>query len=113
MFFDLDLPTLIARIFVLLVAFTVHEFAHAWTANMFGDDTPRMNGRLTLNPVAIVLSVILWGWLWGVPGALLAGPILITVKVLGDNIPSMVSIGEVLGGTAPSPALPRQRVLSE
>ena len=69
--------------------------------------------RLTLNPVAIVLSVILWGWLWGVPGALLAGPILITVKVLGDNIPSMVSIGEVLGGTAPSPALPRQRVLSE
>jgi predicted PurR-regulated permease PerM len=69
--------------------------------------------RLTLNPVAIVLSVIVWGWLWGVPGALLAGPILITVKVLGDNIPAMATIGELLGGTAPAPTLPRQRVLSE
>ena len=48
----LDPPTLIARIFVLLTAFAVHEFAHAWTANYFGDSTPKINGRLTLNPLA-------------------------------------------------------------
>jgi Zn-dependent protease len=30
----------------------VHEFAHAWVADRFGDNTPRVNGRLTLNPLA-------------------------------------------------------------
>lgn len=74
MFFDLSLPTLIARIFVLVVAFTVHEFAHAWSADMFGDDTPRMNGRLTLNPVvhldpmgSLMLLVVGFGWARPVP----------------------------------------------
>jgi Zn-dependent protease len=38
--------------FVALVA--LHEFAHAWTAQRCGDDTPRLQGRLTLNPLAHV-----------------------------------------------------------
>ena len=74
MFFDLNLPTLIARIFVLLVAFSVHEFAHAWSADMFGDETPRMNGRLTLNPLvhldpmgSLMLLVVGFGWARPVP----------------------------------------------
>jgi Zn-dependent protease len=33
---------------------TPHEFAHAWTAVRLGDDTPRLEGRLTLNPLAHV-----------------------------------------------------------
>lgn len=48
----LSLPTLITYAIVLMTAFSVHEFAHAWTANHFGDDTPRLYGRLTLNPLA-------------------------------------------------------------
>jgi Zn-dependent protease len=74
MFFDLNLPTLIARIFVLLIAFTIHEFAHAWSADQFGDDTPRMNGRLTLNPLShldpmgsLMLLVVGFGWALPVP----------------------------------------------
>lgn len=74
MFFNLDLPTLISRIFVLLTAFAVHEFAHAWTADRFGDDTPRRNGRLTLNPMAhldpmgsLLLIVVGFGWAKPVP----------------------------------------------
>ena len=70
----LDPPTLIARIFVLLTAFAVHEFAHAWTANFFGDDTPRQNGRLTLNPLAhldvmgsLMLIFVGFGWAKPVP----------------------------------------------
>ena len=35
-----------------LIAMTVHEFAHAWAADRFGDTTPRAQGRLTLNPIA-------------------------------------------------------------
>lgn len=60
---------LIARIIVLVVAFTVHEFAHAWTADYFGDKTPRMQGRLTLNPLvhldplgSLMLVVAGFGW---------------------------------------------------
>ncbi|MDD5468920.1 MAG: site-2 protease family protein [Anaerolineales bacterium] len=74
MFFDLDASTLFAHLFVLLIAFTVHEFAHAWTANFFGDLTPKANGRLTLNPLAhldpigsLLLLVAGFGWAKPVP----------------------------------------------
>jgi Zn-dependent protease len=74
MLFNLDGATLIARLIVLVIAFTFHEFAHAWTANYFGDDTPRMNGRLTLNPLVhldvlgtILLLLAGFGWAKPVP----------------------------------------------
>ncbi len=74
MFFNLDPPTLISRIFVLLTAFAVHEFAHAWSADRFGDLTPRQNGRLTLNPMAhldvmgsLMLVFVGFGWAKPVP----------------------------------------------
>lgn len=47
-----SISTFIARIITLIVALTIHEFAHAWTADQLGDDTPRLQGRLTLNPLA-------------------------------------------------------------
>ena len=69
LFGSLTPPTLISRIIVLLTAFSIHEFAHAWTATMFGDPTPRMNGRLTLNPIvhldpigSLMLLVVGFGW---------------------------------------------------
>jgi len=71
---NLDIPTLIARVIVLLTAFSFHEFAHAWMADNFGDDTPRYNGRLTLNPMAhldplgsLMLVVAGFGWAKPVP----------------------------------------------
>jgi len=61
--------------------------------------TPYLTGRrLTLNPVAIFLSMLLWGWLWGVVGALIAVPILMVVKVLCDHVESLAPIGEFVGG---------------
>ena len=48
----LDPQFLIANLITLVIALTVHEFAHAWTADQLGDDTPRLHGRLTLNPMA-------------------------------------------------------------
>ena len=71
---NLNPATLISRIIVLLTAFSIHEFAHAWTANYFGDSTPRINGRLTLNPLAhldpmgsLMLVVAGFGWAKPVP----------------------------------------------
>jgi len=74
MFFDLDPATLISRIIVLIIAFTVHEFAHAWTATQFGDSTPAYHGRLTLNPIvhldpmgSLMLLFAGFGWAKPVP----------------------------------------------
>ena len=39
-------------LFVVFCTMPVHEFAHAWTAVKLGDDTPRLQGRLTLRPMA-------------------------------------------------------------
>lgn len=50
--FDISLPNLISNLLTLVIAITVHEFAHAKLADLFGDTTPRMNGRVTLNPLA-------------------------------------------------------------
>ena len=55
-----DLIDTLFRLAILAVAFPIHEFAHAWTATYFGDDTPRRAGRLTLNPLA---HLDLWGTL--------------------------------------------------
>src|SRR3990167_7825701 len=53
----------------LIVAITIHEFAHALAAERLGDPTPRLMGRLTLNPLAhldplgtLMLLVARFGW---------------------------------------------------
>ena len=53
--------------------------------------------RLTLNPVAIFGGLAFFYWLWGVPGAFLAVPMLATLKIFCDNIESLAAIGEFLG----------------
>ena len=74
MFFGTDIPTIIALIITLLVAFTIHELAHAWTALQLGDTTARDMGRVTLNPLAhldpmgtILLIIAGFGWAKPVP----------------------------------------------
>lgn len=69
---NLSPATIISRIITLLIAFSVHEFAHAYTANAFGDDTPRAHGRLTLNPAAHLdligtLMLLFAGFGWAKP----------------------------------------------
>jgi predicted PurR-regulated permease PerM len=53
--------------------------------------------RLTLNPVAVFLALIVWTWLWGVAGALLAVPLLATLKICCDHIEPLNPIGTMLG----------------
>jgi len=60
--------------------------------------TPLIVGRqLSLNPVVIFVSVLLWGWLWGIPGSLLAVPIMAAIKIMCDHIEGLGPIGEFLG----------------
>ncbi|WP_226782145.1 AI-2E family transporter [Oceaniglobus trochenteri] len=61
--------------------------------------TPWMVGRrLEMNPVAVFLTVVVWGWLWGIPGALVAVPLLVAFKVISDNVDRLQIIGRFLGG---------------
>jgi predicted PurR-regulated permease PerM len=53
--------------------------------------------RLTLNPVAILVGLVFWWWLWGVGGAFVAVPLLVTFKIFCDHIEALAPIGEFLG----------------
>jgi len=46
------LLTILGYFFALLVAVTIHEFSHAYVADQLGDPTPKLSGRLTLNPLS-------------------------------------------------------------
>jgi predicted PurR-regulated permease PerM len=60
--------------------------------------TPVLLGhRLTLNPVAIFVGLTFFFWIWGVPGAFLAVPLLATFKIFCDHIVSLAAVGEFLG----------------
>lgn len=60
--------------------------------------TPLLLGhRLTLNPVAIFIGLAFFFWIWGVPGAFLAVPLLASFKIFCDNIVSLAAVGEFLG----------------
>jgi len=53
--------------------------------------------RLKLNPLAVMIFVLFWWFIWGIPGVFLAIPIAATLKVLGDQVPTMSVLAELLG----------------
>jgi Zn-dependent protease len=72
--FNMSPQTLISAVITLMVALTFHEFAHAWMAKIFGDDTAERAGRLSLNPLAhldpigsLMLIFVGFGWAKPVP----------------------------------------------
>lgn len=68
----MDFSSLIYSIPALLIALTLHEFAHGWVSDKLGDPTPRRNGRLSLNPLHHLdplgtLSLFLFHFGWAKP----------------------------------------------
>lgn len=66
---NLSLPELLQSILIIVISLTIHEFAHALVAISLGDETPRLDGRLTLNPLKhidlvgfVMLVVAGFGW---------------------------------------------------
>ncbi len=65
--------------------------------------TPMVLGRrLALYPVNIVFGLVFWGWLWGIPGTLLAVPILVASKIVCDHIEALHPLAELLGRHEPA-----------
>ena len=92
---DLDISVYIGRIVVLLIAFTIHELAHAVTAEYLGDPTPRRMGRITLNPLkhldpfgTIMLIVAGFGW---------AKPVMVNPMNMRGNPRTAMAIVAVAG----------------
>ncbi len=60
--------------------------------------TPLVLGqKLRLSPVVVFSGLLVWSWLWGIAGSLIAVPVLLTVKVMCDEIPSCKPIGHLMG----------------
>ncbi|HRV71871.1 MAG TPA: AI-2E family transporter [Thermovirgaceae bacterium] len=59
--------------------------------------TPKIMGdRLNLSPVIILVSLLMWGWLWGIAGAILSVPIASTIKIVCDNLSPLKPIGVLM-----------------
>ncbi len=68
----IDIFRIVINIPIVLIALTVHEFAHGWVSSKLGDPTPERDGRLTLNPFAHLdlagtILMILTGFGWAKP----------------------------------------------
>lgn len=61
-----------------------------------------MGRRFQMNAVAILLSIAFWSWLWGIAGAAMAVPALITVKIFCDHIEGLAGLGEFLSSRRPA-----------
>jgi len=60
--------------------------------------TPWLTGRASrMSPVVVFVSVLFWGWLWGVWGLLLGVPIIMIIKAVCDRVEDLEPIGELLG----------------
>jgi predicted PurR-regulated permease PerM len=59
--------------------------------------TPWLTSRANkMNPVAVFIGVLAWGWLWGAWGLLLGVPILMVIKAICDRIDDLNTVGELL-----------------
>jgi predicted PurR-regulated permease PerM len=59
---------------------------------------PKLLGkRLQLNPLAVTIALLVWGWLWGAMGLILAVPITAAMKIIFDNVDSLRAYGTWLG----------------
>ena len=88
-----NLATAVQFFVILLFSLSFHEAAHAWMANKFGDDTARLMGRLTLNPIAHIDPI---GTLL-IPGVMLARTLF---------FPSAYFLPMIIGWAKPVPVNP-------
>jgi AI-2 transport protein TqsA len=123
------IPSL-GSIFISLLAslFALLQFAPDWgpfaaaalsisfTQLIIGNiiDPKLLGDRLNLSPVIIILSLLVWGWLWGIGGMFLAVPLTVAIKLAFENFPGMKPVGIFMGtGTyirRRKRALPRREI---
>jgi predicted PurR-regulated permease PerM len=64
--------------------------------------TPKVMGdKLNLSPVVVLLSLVFWGWMWGIVGALLSTPIAAAIKIICENVEALKPISTLMGSGKP------------
>ena len=76
---------------ILVAVFGLHLFALNVLYPKF------LGSRLQLNPLAVTLSLLFWGWLWGAMGLVLAVPMTAAIKIVFDHIETLRGYGSWLG----------------
>ncbi len=71
---------------------TIHVIEGEWVTPML------VARRFTLNPVLVIGSLIFWDWMWGIPGALLAVPMLAVFKIVCDRVRPLAALGHFIEG---------------
>jgi predicted PurR-regulated permease PerM len=80
-------PALLVSGASLLIALFVGTFVTTW-----------MTGKIArMNSAAVFVSLLFWGWLWGVWGMLLSVPIIVIVKVVSEHVEQLQPVAELLG----------------
>jgi AI-2 transport protein TqsA len=70
---------------------------------------PKLQGRnLNVSPLVVLLSVIFWGWVWGVAGAVLAVPLTVTIVVVCAHVPALRPVTLLLSRSADERTLEEQ-----
>jgi predicted PurR-regulated permease PerM len=54
--------------------------------------------RFTLNPVLVIISLVFWFWMWGIPGVILSMPMLAITKIICDRLQPLAAFGHFLEG---------------
>lgn len=80
-------PAVVVLILLLLIQQTMGSFIEP---KLMGDS-------LNLSPVVILLSLVFWGWLWGITGALLSVPIAAAIKIVCENVEALKPISVLMG----------------
>lgn len=85
--FDSSSKALLVSGVWLVIAITVGTFVTTW-----------MTGRIArMNSAAVFISLLFWGWLWGVWGMLLSVPLIVIVKVIAEHVEQLQPVAELLG----------------
>jgi predicted PurR-regulated permease PerM len=75
---------------------------------------PKVEGKnLDLSPFVILVSLSIWGWLWGFLGLLLAVPLTVTVKIICENISFLKPVAILIGGMSNSEGQEEQEATEE
>jgi predicted PurR-regulated permease PerM len=95
---------------VLRVGFALFQFGTIWTPlwilvitvgmdQVMGNLVePRLMGKgLGLSPLVLIFSLVFWGWLWGIPGMVMAVPLVAVIKIVCQNIPSLRPAAVLIG----------------
>jgi predicted PurR-regulated permease PerM len=87
--------TLAKVVAIVLTVFTLHIVSINVLYPKF------IGGRLRLNPLTVTISLLIWGWLWGAAGLILAVPITAGMKIVFDHVEPLKPFGALLGGEQP------------